>query len=353
MADARARAEARRKAILARGSDRLSRITTSARGEDGAAYMHDPAPLPGRAGLTDFVGETSNMPTPPLAPRAASMPAPSATSPFQAAGLGAAPPDPSVWSEEQQQQFMSALLGAAASGRFPTDLNSSASASTHSLPAPRPRVASSASSTAGSTTVVADPPEASLPADDPMSALMAALGGGNGGGGAPPAFPFPGAGMMPPQMAPPKPKTLLQRLMPLVHVVCAWVLLTYFVLWKEPEAYEIKTHGTSAMEGLWSRWADLSWKAPDDGWGVQAVPFFWAFTTLALVLHTWRIFTNLDPVQPPMLLALALPVLPPPLPAVITNGLKYLQIGGVFLDDMSALLVGIGMLIWVATWFAT
>ena len=42
MADsAKARAEARRKAILARGGDRLARITTSARGEDGASYMHD------------------------------------------------------------------------------------------------------------------------------------------------------------------------------------------------------------------------------------------------------------------------------------------------------------------------
>ncbi len=41
MADAKARAEARRKAILARGGDRLARITTSARGEEGASYMHD------------------------------------------------------------------------------------------------------------------------------------------------------------------------------------------------------------------------------------------------------------------------------------------------------------------------
>lgn len=46
MADSpKARAEARRKAILARGSDRLSRITTSGRGEDGAAYMKDGALL--------------------------------------------------------------------------------------------------------------------------------------------------------------------------------------------------------------------------------------------------------------------------------------------------------------------
>lgn len=49
-----------------------------------------------------------------------------------------------------------------------------------------------------------------------------------------------------------------------------------------------------------------------------------------------------------MLLALALPSLPHPLPAIITNGMKYLQIGGVFFDDLSALIVGIGFLIWVA-----
>ena len=52
------------------------------------------------------------------------------------------------------------------------------------------------------------------------------------------------------------------------------------------------------------------------------------------------------------LFAFALPHLPPPLPALITNGLKYMQIGGVFLDDISALLVGMGFFIWVACWVA-
>ena len=37
---AAARAEARRKAILARGNDRLAKLTTSARGEDHPAYSH-------------------------------------------------------------------------------------------------------------------------------------------------------------------------------------------------------------------------------------------------------------------------------------------------------------------------
>ncbi|RPD70841.1 hypothetical protein L226DRAFT_562663 [Lentinus tigrinus ALCF2SS1-7] len=338
MADAKARAEARRKAILARGGDRLARITTSARGEEGASYMHDAPSLPSR-GLTDFVGETSDMPTPAHSSTPGTRNVSDAhTSPFSAAGLGSAAPDPSVWSEEQQQQFMNALLGAAASGQFP------------GTEQPRPRASSiSSSSTAVAPSIAASSSTAVPPPDDPMAALMSALQ--QGGAGAPPGFQFPGAGAAA-QSAAPKPKTLLQKLMPIVHVVCAWMLLAYFVLWKEPEAYEVNTHGGIAGS-RWRRWADLAYKAPEDNFSVQTVPFFWAFTTLALVLHTWRIFTRLDPIQPPMLLSFALPHLPPPLPAVITNGLKYLQIGGVFLDDISALIVGLGFLIWVATWIAT
>ncbi|KAI0369861.1 hypothetical protein BV20DRAFT_995869 [Pilatotrama ljubarskyi] len=344
MSDAKARAEARRKAILARGGDRLARITSSARGEEGATYMHDDPPLaalPNRPGLSEFVGETSDMPTPPAASTPASRNvSASARSPFEAAGLGTRVPDPSVWSEEQQAQFMDALLGAAARGPEQSRL---------------PPPPSSTSASAGV------PP----PGDDPMVALMSALQQQGAGGGMPPGMQFPGAGL---GMAPlPKPKTLLQKLMPVIHLLAAWMLLAYFVLWKEPEAYEARTHGTDMAGSRWRRWAELSWKSPEDGWGVQPVvrrmcdtllgdthgaiqPFFWAFTTLALVLHSWRIFTNLDPVQPPMLLAFALPHLPPLLQAIITNGMKYLQIGGVFFDDISALVVGIGFLIWVANW---
>ncbi|KAL1952391.1 hypothetical protein VTO73DRAFT_1540 [Trametes versicolor] len=331
MSAAKARAEARRKAILARGGDRLARITSSARGEEGATYMHDDPPLaslPSRPGLSDFVGETSAMPTPPTSSTPSRNASGSARSPFEAAGLGAGVPDPSVWSEDQQAQFMNALLGASARA-----------------PEQQARLPSSSSS---ATAAPALGPDAPL-GDDPMATLMAALQQGGAGEGAPPGFQFPGAGTGMMGMAPPpKPKTLLQKLMPLIHVLSAWFLLAYFVSWKEPEAYEAKTHGSELASSRWRRWAELGWKSPDDGFGVQTVPFFWAFSTLALVLHSWRIFTNLDPVQPPMLLALALPSLPPPLPAIIINGMKYLQIGGVFFDDLSALIVGIGFLIWVA-----
>lgn len=41
MSSAAARAEARRKAILSRGTDRLSKLTSSARGEDNPVYLHN------------------------------------------------------------------------------------------------------------------------------------------------------------------------------------------------------------------------------------------------------------------------------------------------------------------------
>lgn len=51
-----------------------------------------------------------------------------------------------------------------------------------------------------------------------------------------------------------------------------------------------------------------------------------------------------------MLLSFVLPHLPPPIPSIIVNGLKYLQIGGVFFDDVAGLLVALGFLIWFSSW---
>lgn len=46
MSTAAARAEARRKAILSRGTDRLAKLTTSARGEDAPILLPDGALSP-------------------------------------------------------------------------------------------------------------------------------------------------------------------------------------------------------------------------------------------------------------------------------------------------------------------
>lgn len=45
-------------------------------------------------------------------------------------------------------------------------------------------------------------------------------------------------------------------------------------------------------------------------------------------------------------------MLPPTLRTIIVTGLKYLQIGSVFLDDIAGLLLGIGLLIYIASLIA-
>lgn len=56
-----------------------------------------------------------------------------------------------------------------------------------------------------------------------------------------------------------------------------------------------------------------------------------------------------DVVQPPMLLALALPHLPPPLPTVITHGLKYIKMVGALLDDLAAAIVALALCAWTSS----
>lgn len=242
MSSAAARAEARRKAILARGGDRLAKLTSSARGEDASAYLHDGtytslarwrrcascvrvpadpplAPLPtNRPTLESFVGEETNAPRPTststaAAPRPAQ--APQAGAPSRA-GTQLPPAQ-----EEQMRAFREALA-AAAGPSFP------------SFPQP------------GS-------------GEDPFAALMASM-----------AQPGGMPSMPQPKVAVTNPKTRLQKLLPFIHLIAAWILLMYFILRREPEAFESRTHNAPS-ENLWRRWAELAWESPGDGWGVQPV----------------------------------------------------------------------------------
>lgn len=145
--------------------------------------------------------------------------------------------------------------------------------------------------------------------------------------------------------------TKLQKAMPLLHMLAMWCLLAYFVLWMEPKAYE--QFGAGEVVSVWRRWAELGRSSPVARvFRVQLVPFFWAFTTLQIILHSLRIFSGFDVVQPPALLALVLPHLPPPIPSVIMNVMKYMQMGSVFLDDLAGLVVGIGFIVYFAGLFA-
>lgn len=78
----------------------------------------------------------------------------------------------------------------------------------------------------------------------------------------------------------------------------------------------------------------------------MCVIFFPSFSilTYCIVLH------KQDKIQPPFLLSLALPHLPAPLPTLIISALKYVQMGGLLLDDVAGVLVGLGVLVWVGGW---
>jgi hypothetical protein len=49
-----------------------------------------------------------------------------------------------------------------------------------------------------------------------------------------------------------------------------------------------------------------------------------------------------------MLVNLALPSLPTPIPTLITSGLKYAQIFSVLMDDIAGLVVAIGFVVWAS-----
>ncbi|KAH6917730.1 hypothetical protein BKA70DRAFT_1395396 [Coprinopsis sp. MPI-PUGE-AT-0042] len=372
---AAARAEARRKAILSRGGDRLAKLTTSARGEEGP-LLNDPTGI--RSTSRNFIGEdSSDMPapkpfidnsaTPSPQPTRSSLPShprsSSSTASSRTAFENGAAPDPSVWSPEQQRQFMQALMGA------------SAAAGGHASQMPAELQTPIVGMGGGD---ASDPIDPTLPPlDNPLAAMLFPQGfpGAQQGRG---ASPFGGGaggspdggmgdmglgplgalmnmsggmgGMGGPQGPEPQaePPTRLQKFLPLVHLVATWSLLAYFVLFFEPRTYA-ETGGF--IEGLLGN--KPAFEATVVGlFKVHVVPFFWAFLTLQVTLHSMRIFTKNDTVQPPALLALALPHIPPPFPSIIINSLKYIRMISSFLDDIAILVVGLGLVVYLGSLFS-
>jgi len=342
MSTASARAEARRKAILSRGSDRLAKLTTSARGEDSPVYTSDTAGS--RSTSRTFLGEDrSDMPAPkPLTPEPESSSA-STTAPHGAsqepAGLGrSGTPDPSVWSPEQQQRFMRALMDAG------------------NAPPGEPPLQSPLGDPS-------DPIDMSLPPmDNPLAALLFPQAQQQTGmqqmrlGAA-----FDGARAASPAHAALRRPSRLQGFVPFVHLLAVWGLLLFFVVWYEPAQYAQRVGNFVDLGGrtygVWDRWANLLTAHPSTASIVRPtpdlVPFFWAFLTLQVTLHSARIFSKQDAIEPPKLVRLALPYVPPPYSAYIIRGLKYFQMISAFLDDIAILIVGLGLLICTARLFSS
>jgi GET complex subunit GET2 len=109
----------------------------------------------------------------------------------------------------------------------------------------------------------------SPPVGDPISALFASLGGEAGGST--------------PDVVPPRPRTLTQKLIPVLHVLSMIAILVWFVVWKEPETFAASwLSSATKVEGSeqeafvghnlnefgWRRWARLAKGPPVTGLAV-------------------------------------------------------------------------------------
>ncbi|KIO31176.1 hypothetical protein M407DRAFT_241884 [Tulasnella calospora MUT 4182] len=343
---AKQRAAARREAILNARGNRLSKLTSSARGDAAASLYDEPTPSPIRSSpaAAELLGEepTINMPRPSPSPSPASR----RTSRLYQSSPGP-PEDFSGGIPPEQEAMMRALLasmgGAAAApglpslapGMTPPGINVPAAGGP--LPsdpfsamlaqlANQPQLPSSSSTDGAAAAAMMNP--------------LAAFGSSAG----------PTASVA---VSPPKPKSLLQKLVPLLHAVSVLFLLAYFVFKWEPSAYEAGGGAAdlpASMSG-WSRWSSLA-NAKSDVGGIQAVPIFAAFTTLQIVLHSIRIYNEPPPQPPSGILGMVISNLPPPFPNAIQTGLKYLQMGGAVMDDLSVLVFAVGVIVWGAGLFA-
>jgi len=156
---------------------------------------------------------------------------PSDTTPGLGSSKSSSPPDPSVWSTEQQQEFLQALLGG--------------------IPPPR------------TFDVNAQVTNGAAP-DDPLLALLSSMGIQGGMG--------QGAKIAPPSRTEPKPKTVIQKLFPLLHVIAVWALLAFFIFWREPETFQARNSVVVSSGNIWNRWAKLaSGTAAQSTWGIEIV----------------------------------------------------------------------------------
>jgi hypothetical protein len=314
-----AKAEARRKAILARGNDRLAKLTTSVRGED-ATYMHD-----GNQAATTSAANmpklSSSSPAPPLSEASSSVDANASTLEEPASDLD-------ISSAELQQQFIEALMSArVGGGGFPEHLH------------PQRRTASQTSEggysvdRARSISPFDITPDSIFPIDarfDHQRGTNTPVSGKQGQ------------------------KTWFQKLIPAIHMLAMGCLLIWFVVWQGGGYSYLNNKGDMALTGstklrFWEIWAELARRPPQPVQEGLALNLFWAFTTLQIVLHSTRLFAGIDELQPPVFLSFVLPHMPQQLSTIVINVLRHLQMGAMLLDDIAWLVVAFGFLVYIAT----
>ncbi|KAF8708311.1 hypothetical protein RHS03_03506, partial [Rhizoctonia solani] len=360
---AKARAEARKKAILSGRTNRLAKLTSTARGEEAAAAFireaqaqekaqalaqaqaeaqaqQNDLTLPGfrDSNLRDFVGEST--PITSLTPS----PGPSrAATPSYMADLGNRTRDdsgldspPPVWTPEQEALLRRIMGGPPGAGSPDTGMADPLAAMMSMFSGP----------------------------GGPLGDMLGGLGGKEGDA-IPPALKNLGMGsnppgsisMMPPMPQPdsqsPGPKPFLVRFLPLLHIIATVSLCVWFVVFGEPSAFASAQGDelASSSSSLWSRWAMLA-RRESDSFGVHPMPFTLVFITLQLILHSLSIFYDPTPTEPAGVLGMVIPHLPQPFPSIITHSMKYLKLGGILLDDFSIVIFILGITVFISSFKA-
>lgn len=292
---AKARAEARKKAILSGRTNRLAKLTSTARGEEAAAAfiregMSQPFALPDLeltlsrclaqaqekaqalaqaqaeaqaqqndlslpgfrdTNLRDFVGESTPITslTPSPGPSRAATPsyATDVSSHARAdSGLDSPPP---VWTPEQEALLRRIMGGPPGAGS--PDANAD----------PLAAMMSMFSGPGG-----------------PLGDMLGGLGGREGDR-VPPALKNLGLGVtgpeemmnVPPMAQPPRPgpKSFLARCLPLLHIIATVALCLWFVVFAEPSTYAaVRGDELTAPSSIWGRWAVLA-KRESESFGVH------------------------------------------------------------------------------------
>jgi GET complex subunit GET2 len=183
-----------------------------------------------RGNLANFIGEDP-LPIPSVSDKPSHVPPHLHASPSDTASLAGPPPGPSAWSNEQRQEFLQALLGSTPNEPRPVGINVASG-----IPGAEP--------------------------EDPLLTLMSSLGVGE--------HVFQGAGGASQSKMEEKPKTSVQKLLPLLHLIAVWALVGFFIFWKEPESFRARHSTIPSSGGVWNRWARLaSGPADRSSWGIE------------------------------------------------------------------------------------